>query len=99
MTFGIDMSPSVHIDNKNKDTLILSKSPTQRLDDTRLTAEAKYSSNFSRSNQNFYLNLHYNGSNTLLFVNATNIYKLKAKDSATKKYPLFRRYFQQFFSQ
>ena len=41
--FGADMSFSVHIDNKNKDILILSKG----LDDTTLTAEAKYSTNFS----------------------------------------------------
>ena len=36
------MSSSVHIDNKNKDILILGERPTQRLDDTTLTAEAKY---------------------------------------------------------
>ena len=38
--FGIDMSSSVHIDNKNKDILILGKGPTQGLDDTTLTAGA-----------------------------------------------------------
>ena len=36
------MSPSVHIDNKNKDILILAEGPTQGLDDTTLPAEAKY---------------------------------------------------------
>ena len=36
------MSLSVHIDNKNKDILILCKGLTQGLDDTTLTAEAKY---------------------------------------------------------
>ena len=36
--FGADMSPSVHIDNKNKDILILGERPTQELDDTSLTA-------------------------------------------------------------
>ena len=40
--FRADMSSSVHIDNKNKDILILDKEPTQGLDDTTLTAEAKY---------------------------------------------------------
>ena len=34
--FGADMSSSVHIDNKNKDILILGEGPTQRLDDTTL---------------------------------------------------------------
>ena len=30
--FGVDMSPSVHIDNKNKDMLNLSEGPTQGWD-------------------------------------------------------------------
>ena len=41
------MSSSVHTDNKNKDILILGKGPTQGLGDTTLTAEAKYSVNFT----------------------------------------------------
>ena len=51
--FGIDMSSSVHIDNKKKDILILGIDPTQVLDDTMLTAEAQYSINFSRSDRMF----------------------------------------------
>ena len=47
--FGADMSSSSHIHNKGKDILILGEGPTQGLDDTTLTAEAKYSINFSRS--------------------------------------------------
>ena len=43
------MSSSAHIDNKNKDILILGEGRTQRLDDTTLTADTKYSINFSRS--------------------------------------------------
>ena len=31
--FGTDMGSSVHIDNKNKDILILGEEPTQILDD------------------------------------------------------------------
>ena len=41
------MSSYVHIDNINKDILLLSEGPTQRLDDNTLTAEAKYSINFT----------------------------------------------------
>ena len=82
------MTSSVHIDNKKKDILILGIGPTQGLDDTRLSAEAQYSINFSRSNRKFCLSLHYNGSNSFLFVNATKIYQFKAKDSEIKKYPL-----------
>ena len=46
--FGADMSSSVHVDNKGKDILNLVEGPTQRLDDTTLTAEGKYSINFSK---------------------------------------------------
>ena len=82
------MSSSVHIENKRKEILILGKGPTRGLDDTTLTAEAQYSINFSRSNRKFCLSLLYDGSDSFFFVNATNIYQFKAKDSETKKYPL-----------
>ena len=51
-------------------------------------AEAPYSINFSRSNRKFCLSLHYTGSNSFLFLNATKIYQFKANDSEIKKYPL-----------
>ena len=79
--FGVDMSSSVHIDDEGKDVLILGICPRQGLNDTALAAEAQYSTNFSRSNRRFCLSLHWNGSNSFLFVNATNIYQFKAKDS------------------
>ena len=82
------MSSSVHIDNKGKDILILGEGPTQGLDSTTFTAEAKYSINFTPSNKKICLSLHYNESNSFLFVNNTKIYRFKAKDSEIKKYPL-----------
>ena len=45
--FGVDMSSSVHIDNKNKDILVLGEAPTQGLDNTTLAAEVKYPINFT----------------------------------------------------
>ena len=42
------MNSSMHIDNKGKDILILVDEPTQRLDNTTLTAEAIYSINFAQ---------------------------------------------------
>ena len=48
IVFGINMSSSVHYDNKKKDILILGIGPTQGLDDTTLIAKAQYSINFSR---------------------------------------------------
>ena len=47
------MSLSVHIDNKNKDILILGEWPTQGLHDTTLTAEAQYPINFTQSGKRF----------------------------------------------
>ena len=98
--FGVDLSSSVHIDNKGKDILILGIGPTQGLDDTTLTAEAQYSINFSISNRKFYLIMHYNGRSSFLFLNTTKIYQFKAKDSEIKKISIvFRKYFRRFFSQ
>ena len=71
---GVDMSSSVHIDDKGKDILIIGKGTTQRLDDTMLTTEAQYTINFSRSNRKFCLRVHYNGNNSFSFANATKIY-------------------------
>ena len=88
ITFGDDLSSSVHVDNKEKDILTLSEGPTQGLYDTTLTAEAKYPTNFTQSGKRFVLSLHYNGSNSFLFVNATQVYQFKAKDSEIKDYAL-----------
>ena len=76
------MISSAHIDNKKKDILVLGKGPTQRLEHT-LTAEKMYSINFTVTRNNFCLSLHYNGANSYLFVNGTEIHKFKAKDSET----------------
>ena len=62
------MTSCVHIDNKQKDTLILGIGQTQGLDNTTLTAQAQYSINFSRSNRKFCLSLHYNGTDSFLFI-------------------------------
>ena len=63
--FGVDMSSPVHIDNKEKDILIFGKGPTQWLDDTTLTAEAQYATNFSRLNRKFSLSVHYKWNKSL----------------------------------
>ena len=75
------MSSSVHIGNKGRDTLILGEGPMQGLDDTTLTAEAKYAINFTQLRKRFALSLRYNGSNSFSFINNTKIYQFKAKDS------------------
>ena len=71
--FGADMSSSVHANNKTKNILILGESITQGLDDTTLTAERKYSINFTVNRRKFCLSLHYNVTNSYLFVNGTEV--------------------------
>ena len=60
--------------------MVLGRGSTQGLE-TTLTAEKMYPSNFIVTKKKFCLSLHYNGPNSYLFVNGTEIYKFKAKDS------------------
>ena len=79
--FGADMSSFVHTHEKKKYILILGESPTQGLDDTKLTTEKKNAINFTVNNTKFCLRLHYNGADSYLFVNGTEIHKFKEKNS------------------
>ena len=47
-----------------------------------------YSINFTMTKKKFCLILNYNGANSCLFVNGTEIYKFKAKDSEIVASPL-----------
>ena len=64
------MSLSSRIDNKKKHILILSKGPTQGLEQA-LAAEKLYSINFIKENTKFCLSFHYNGVNSLSECNWT----------------------------
>ena len=86
--FGADMASSVHIDNKEKYILILGEGPTQGLDDTTSTAEAKYPLDFTQPNKRFVLNLHYNGRNSFLYDIATKLYQLRANNPEIEDYTL-----------
>ena len=86
--FGADMNSSPHIDNKGKDILILGTGPTQGLGEHSLTAEKMYSINCTEDTKKFCLSLHYNGANSYLFANGTEITKFKAKDSNIVARPL-----------
>ena len=81
------MSSSRHIDNKKKDILVLGRGPTQGLEST-LTTEKMNSINFTVIKKKFCLSSHYDGANSYLFVNDTEIYKFKAKDSEIARSPL-----------
>ena len=88
LQMGADMSPSLYIDNNNKDILILDEASKQGLDDNTLTAEAKYPIKFTQPRKRLKSSLHHNGNNGFLFVNATNICQFKAKVSEIKDYTL-----------
>ena len=48
-----------------------------------------YSINFTEKNKKFCLSLHYNGANSYLFVNGTEIHKFKEKDYKIVATPLY----------
>ena len=75
------------IDNRIKYILILGKGTTQGLEHT-LSAEKMYLINFTVTGNKFCLSLHYNGANSYLFVNGTEIIKFKTKDSEIVGTPL-----------
>ena len=81
------MSSSTKIDDRKKDILIPGSSPTQGLDHT-LMAEKLYSIDFTENNKKNCLSLYNNGASSYLFVNATEIYKFKGKDSEIVPTPL-----------
>ena len=82
------MRSSENPNNKTKNILVLGEGITQGLDGTTLNAEKKYSINFTKSNTKFCWSLHYNGADSYLFVNGTEIIKFKAKDSEIVANPL-----------
>ena len=86
--FGVDMSSSVHSNNKKKSILIFGEGLAQRLDDTTLTAEKMYSISFTLTKKKFSLSLHYDDANSYLFVNGTEVIKFKAKYSEIVANPL-----------
>ena len=52
--FGADMISSVHIDNENKDIVTIGERAMQLLDDTTVSAEAKYPNNLSNLSRDLY---------------------------------------------
>ena len=80
------MRLSVHIDNKNKDILILGEVSAQRLDGNTLKAKVNILLILHNQEKDFVLSLHYNKSNGFLFINATDTYQFK--DSEIKDYTL-----------
>ena len=78
--FGVDLSNSVHATSKTQNILILGHCLTQEVNNATIYAEKMYSPNFRAENKTFCLSLHYNGDNSYLFVNGTEVTKLKPKN-------------------
>ena len=67
------MRSSAHANNRTKNISILGGGITQGLDNTTLTAEKKYSINFTATKNKFCLSLLYNGANSYLVFNGRAI--------------------------
>ena len=71
-----------------KNVLVICKDFIQGINGKTIYAEKLHKINFTEKNKTFCLCLHYNGANSYLFVNGTEIHKFKAKDSETAASPL-----------
>ena len=86
--FGANMGSSMHANNKVNNILVLGKDFMQGINGTTIYAEKMYSINFTKSKIRFCLSLHYNGDNSYIFVNGTEICKFTVKDFETVATPL-----------
>ena len=76
---------------KKNNILVLGKDFVQGINGTKIHAEKLYSIHFTENNKKVCLSLHYNGTNSYLFVNGTEVHKFKAKDSEIVPTPLCLR--------
>ena len=83
--FGADMSFSIHANNRANNIYVLGDFLVQGVNGTSIYAEKIYSENFTEPGKNFILRLHYNSSNSYLFVNGAQELKFKAKDDQILK--------------
>ena len=85
LIFGVDESSLVHANNKANNIYVTGDLFVQGINDTTLYAEKVYSQNFTEPGKKFVLSLHYNFSNSYLFVNGKQELKFKAKTSSIIK--------------
>ena len=60
---------------------MLGEGTTECINDSTGAAEKKISINFSKTNTKCFLTLHYNGDESYLHINKTEMYKCEAKDN------------------
>ena len=80
ITFGVDISSSIHVTNRANNIYVMSKGFIQGINDTTIYAEKLFYNNFTEFRVKFVLSLHYNGDNSYLFANGRQKLKFKAKD-------------------
>ena len=73
LIFGADKSFSVHATNRANHIYLMG------INDTTIYVEKKYFRNFTEPNVKFVLSLHYNGTDSYLFVNGRQELKFKCK--------------------
>ena len=83
--FGADMSFSIHANNRANNIYVLGDFLVQGINGTSIYAEKIYSKSFTEPGKKFVLSLHYNSSNSYLFVNGTQELKFKAKNDQILK--------------
>ena len=93
LIFCVDMSFSIHANNKAHSIYVLGKYFVQGINGTTLYAEKLCKNNFTAPNKKFVLSLHYNGDNSYLFVNGTQELKFKSKDDQILKRKIVCRKF------
>ena len=96
--FDADLSKKVHSSNKPSNILVLGKSIVQELNGKTLYAEEMYPVNFTVTDKNFCLSLHYDGSVSRLFVNGKRKALFTTKDSEISPCPLCLRNISKDFS-
>ena len=78
VTFGEGNSLSSHPNNQRNNFLVLDEGPIDHFNDSVGTAEKKIAINFTKVNTKFSLSLFYNGDESYLHMNKTEICKFKA---------------------
>ena len=66
--FGVDNCSPVHIDDRNKNILVVVEGSTQSIDNATVTEDAKYTINCAESRKRFVLSVHFNGSNSFFYL-------------------------------
>ena len=76
--FGVDTKSSIHSTNKTQNIYVMGKDFIQGINGTTIYVEKIYKTNFTQSNKKFVLSLHYNNSNSHLFVNRSQELQFKS---------------------